>query len=83
MNTRVNLLYFIEVLCDIGNKQGFDGYMDMVRKDLFPIIENVVPRDRSGVANVGTARRVSFTHTHTHTLSLSLTFLSPHDLKSH
>ncbi|KAF8472104.1 CTD kinase subunit gamma CTK3-domain-containing protein [Kalaharituber pfeilii] len=58
MNTRVNLLYFIEVLCETGTKQGFDGYMDMIRKDLFNIIENVVPRDGSGVANVGTARRV-------------------------
>jgi len=58
MNTRVNLLYFIEILCDLGSKQGFDGYMNMIRKDLFPIIENVVPADGSGVANVGTARRV-------------------------
>lgn len=58
MNTRVNLLYFIEVLCEQGSKQSFDGYTNMIRKDLLPIFESVAPADGSGVANVGTARRV-------------------------
>lgn len=58
MNTRVNLLYFVEVLCDQGTKQSFDGYTNMIRKDLLPIFESVAPVDGSGVANVGTARRV-------------------------
>lgn len=57
MNTRVNLLYFIEVLCEQGSKTGFDGYTNMVRKDLLPIFDAVAPADGSGVANVGTARR--------------------------
>lgn len=60
MNTRVNLLYFVEVLCDQGTKQSFDGYTKMIRKDLLPIFESVAPVDGSGVANVGTARRVCF-----------------------
>ncbi|KAI5811257.1 CTD kinase subunit gamma CTK3-domain-containing protein [Peziza echinospora] len=58
MNTRVNLLYFIEILCETGTRQSFDGYLKMIRQDLFPIIETVVPSDGSGAANTGTVRRV-------------------------
>lgn len=59
MNTRVNLLYFIEILCETGNQHGFGSYTDMVRQDLIAIIERVVPTTGAGAANIGTVRRVS------------------------
>lgn len=60
MNTRVNLLYFIEILCDLSPKAGFNGYIDMIKEDLFQIVNSVAPSDGTGAANTGTVRRVRF-----------------------
>ena len=58
MNTRVNMLYFIEVLCEHSTKAGYSGYTNMIRRDILQIVDTVVPNDSEGAANVGTVRKV-------------------------
>lgn len=58
MNTRVNMLYFIEVLCELSLKAEYTGYVKMIQRDLLQIVDTVVPNDPEGAANVGTVRKV-------------------------
>ncbi|KAH0614680.1 uncharacterized protein H6S33_000316 [Morchella sextelata] len=58
MNTRVNMLYFIEVLCDMSMKTEYRGYVKMIQRDLIQIVDTVVPNDPEGAANVGTVRKI-------------------------
>jgi len=58
MNTRVNMLYFIEVLCDHSLKADYGGYTDMIRRDILQVVDAVVPNNSEGAANVGTVRKV-------------------------
>lgn len=58
MNTRVNMLYFIEVLCELSLKADYTGYVKMIQRDLLQIVDTVVPNDPEGAANVGTVRKV-------------------------
>jgi CTD kinase subunit gamma len=60
MNTRVNMLYFIEVLCDMSMKTEYRGYVKMIQRDLIQIVDTVVPNDPEGAANVGTVRKVCY-----------------------
>lgn len=60
MNTRVNMLYFIEVLCELSLKVDYAGYVKMIQRDLLQIVDTVVPNDPEGAANVGTVRKVCF-----------------------
>lgn len=62
MNTRVNMLYFIEVLCELSMKTEYQGYVKMIQRDLLQIVDTVVPNDPEGAANVGTVRKVGFVH---------------------
>jgi CTD kinase subunit gamma len=58
MNNRANIMYFLEHFCDLSLKEGFDGYVGMIQRDLGRIVEAVAPGDGSGAANVKVARRV-------------------------
>lgn len=58
MNTRVNLLYFIVVLCEQSLKTGFMNYISMISKDIMLIIDNVAPDEDGGVVNVEAVRQV-------------------------
>lgn len=58
MNVRVNLLFFIETLCEASKKEGYSGYIDMIKRDMMHIIDNVAPDEEGGVVNVEAARQV-------------------------
>ncbi|ORX92051.1 CTD kinase subunit gamma CTK3-domain-containing protein [Clohesyomyces aquaticus] len=57
-NTRANILYFLEALCDLSQKEGYMAYVRMLQRDILRIIDVVVPGDGSGAANVKVVRRV-------------------------
>lgn len=65
MNTRANIMWFLEHFCDMAMKEGNEGhipYVDMVRRDILKIVTGVVGGDRKGGngmgANIKVARKV-------------------------
>lgn len=58
MNTRANIMYFVEHLCDTANKEGHDDYVRMMQRDILRIVDAVAPEDGSGAANVKVVRKV-------------------------
>ena len=58
MNVRVNILYFIESLCEQSLKADYPAYVAMIQRDLGTIIDAVAPNDPVGAANAETARKV-------------------------
>lgn len=58
MNTRINILYFIESLCDQSLAASYTSYIKMIQRDLSLIIDAVAPDDQVGAANAETARKV-------------------------
>ena len=58
MNNRANIMYFIEHLCDLAQKEQHNDYVRMIRRDILRVIDAVAPSDGSGAANVKVVRRV-------------------------
>ncbi|KAL7269940.1 hypothetical protein RUND412_007363 [Rhizina undulata] len=58
MNMRVNMLYFIEHLCEVSVKVEYEGYIKMVRRDLLQIVDCVVPDDPDSASNISAMRKV-------------------------
>lgn len=58
MNNRANIMYFIEHLCDMAQREGHFELIRMVQRDILRIIDAVAPADGSGAANVKVVRRV-------------------------
>lgn len=58
MNTRANIMFFIEQLLDMATKEGHDNYVKMIQRDIIRIVEAVAPEHRTGAANVGILRLV-------------------------
>ncbi|MCJ1310582.1 hypothetical protein MMC25_004247 [Agyrium rufum] len=58
MNNRANILYFIEHLCDVAQKENHLNFVRMVQRDIFKVVDHVAPDDGSGAANVKVIRRV-------------------------
>ena len=58
MNTRANIMYFIEHLCDMAQRDGQLEFVHMIQRDIFRVVDAVAPSDGSGAANVKVARRV-------------------------
>ncbi|KAK3374938.1 CTD kinase subunit gamma CTK3-domain-containing protein [Podospora didyma] len=58
MNTRANIMYFIEHFLDMASKDGYDDYVRMMQRDIFRVVDAVAPDDGSGAANVKVARKV-------------------------
>lgn len=59
MNTRANIMYFIEHFLDMANKDGYDDYVRMMQRDIIRVVDAVAPDDGSGAANVKVVRKVS------------------------
>lgn len=61
MNTRINILYFLDSLLDVSHSIGPPDapYLGFIAKDLGEIVERVVPETREGVLNLRSARQVS------------------------
>ncbi|KAI9665430.1 MAG: hypothetical protein M1829_005709 [Trizodia sp. TS-e1964] len=58
MNNRANIMYFIEHLCELAQKENHVEFVRMVQRDILRLVDAVAPVDGSGAANVKVARRV-------------------------
>lgn len=58
MNNRANIMYFIEILCDMASREGHKDYVRMMQRDILRIVDAVTPEDGSGAANVKVVRKV-------------------------
>lgn len=59
MNNRANIMYFIEHLCDMSQKENHPDFVRMMQRDILRVVDAVAPSDGSGAANVKVVRRVS------------------------
>lgn len=57
MNTRANIMYFIEHFLDLA-KNGHADYIRMMQRDIIRVVDAVAPDDGSGAANVKVVRKV-------------------------
>ncbi|KYK60093.1 CTD kinase subunit gamma [Drechmeria coniospora] len=57
MNTRANIMYFIEHFLDLA-KDGHTDYIRMMQRDIIRVVDAVAPDDGSGAANVKVVRKV-------------------------
>lgn len=58
MNTRANIMYFIEHFLDVAHKDGHSDYIRMMQRDIIRVVDAVAPDDGSGAANVKVVRKV-------------------------
>ena len=58
MNNRANIMYFIEHLCDMAQRENQYNYVRMMQQDILAIVDAVAPSDGSGAANVKVVRKV-------------------------
>lgn len=59
MNTRANIMYFIEPFLDLAQRDGHADYIRMMQRDIIRVVDAVAPDDGSGAANVKVVRKVS------------------------
>ncbi|CAI0647707.1 unnamed protein product, partial [Colletotrichum noveboracense] len=52
MNTRANIMYFIEHFMEMAQKDNHVDYVRMMQRDIIRIVDAVAPDDGSGAANV-------------------------------
>ncbi|KAK9380707.1 CTD kinase subunit gamma CTK3-domain-containing protein [Kockiozyma suomiensis] len=57
LNSRVNILYFLEILGENSIRIGFPDYVDMIRRDLWELLDKVVPVLPGALANIALARK--------------------------
>lgn len=60
MNTRANIMYFIEHFLEMAQKDGHTDYVRFIQRDIIRVVDAVAPDDGSGAANVKVVRRVCF-----------------------
>ncbi|KAI9723387.1 MAG: hypothetical protein M1812_001271 [Candelaria pacifica] len=58
MNNRANIMYFIEHLCDMAQRENHLEFVRMMQRDILMVVDAVAPEDGSGAANVKVVRRV-------------------------
>ncbi|KAI5863351.1 CTD kinase subunit gamma CTK3-domain-containing protein [Durotheca rogersii] len=58
MNTRANIMYFIEHLLEMASKDRSNEYIRMMQRDIIRVVDAVCPEDGSGAANVKVVRKV-------------------------
>lgn len=58
MNTRANIMYFIEHFLEMAAKDGHRDYVRMMQRDIIRVVDAVAPDDGSGAANVKVVRKV-------------------------
>ncbi|PVI05600.1 hypothetical protein DM02DRAFT_610583 [Periconia macrospinosa] len=61
MNNRANIMFFIDVLCEMATKEdegGGVGYVRMMQRDIMRVVDAVCPADGTGAANVRVVRKV-------------------------
>ncbi|CAB60682.1 CTD kinase subunit gamma [Schizosaccharomyces pombe] len=58
-NTRVNIMYFVDTLCEMCLKNGLTGgYLNMISRDICKLVQNVAPIGAAGAANAPEVRKV-------------------------
>ena len=60
MNTRANIMYFIEHLLEMASKERHNDYVRMMQRDIIRVVDAVCPEDGSGAANVKVVRKARF-----------------------
>ena len=58
MNNRANIMYFIEHLCDMAQRESHGEFVRMIQRDILRVVDAVAPADGSGAANVKVVRKV-------------------------
>ena len=58
MNNRANIMYFIEHLCDMAQREKHANFVRMMQRDILLVVDAVAPADGSGAANVKVVRKV-------------------------
>jgi len=58
LNSRANIMYFMEHLCDLASREEHPEFIRMMERDILKIIDLVAPDDGSGAANVKVVRKV-------------------------
>jgi len=58
MNTRANIMYFIEQFLQLASKDGHVNYVRMMQRDIIRVVDAVAPDDGTGSANVKVVRKV-------------------------
>ena len=58
MNTRANIMCFIEHFLDMAHRDGHAEYVRMMQRDIIRVVDAVAPDDGSGAANVKVVRKV-------------------------
>ncbi|KAI9675422.1 MAG: hypothetical protein M1817_001326 [Caeruleum heppii] len=58
MNSRANIMYFIEHFCDMARRENHLEFVRMMQRDILAVVDAVTPEDGSGAANVKVVRRV-------------------------
>ncbi|GAP86513.1 putative ctd kinase subunit gamma [Rosellinia necatrix] len=58
MNTRANIMYFIEHLLEMATKERHNDYIRMMQRDIIRVVDAVCPENGSGAANVKVVRKV-------------------------
>ena len=58
MNNRANIMFFIEHLCDMAQRENHPKFVKMMQDDILVVVDAVAPSDGSGAANVKVVRRV-------------------------
>ncbi|EEB06110.1 domain kinase I gamma subunit [Schizosaccharomyces japonicus yFS275] len=58
-NMRVNIMYFLETLCDMCRQNNIEGsYVEMIGRDIAKLVGSVVPPGQVGAANAPEVRKV-------------------------
>jgi CTD kinase subunit gamma len=58
MNTRANIMYFIEPFLEHADKERNVDYIRRMQRDIIRVVDAVCPEDGSGAANVKVVRKV-------------------------
>lgn len=76
MNSRANIMYFIEHLCDMSQKENHLDFVRMMQRDILRVVDAVAPSDGSGAANVKVVRRVRVQASSQYSRHEGLTYVS-------
>lgn len=58
INTRANIMCFVEVLMDVANREGQQVYLRMLQRDMIQIVSTITPDDGVSAINVPLTRKV-------------------------
>lgn len=59
MNNQVNIMYFLEQLCDVTmEEKEYRGYLNMLRRDISKMIDLTTPRTAAGQLNIRDVKKV-------------------------